>query len=125
VSQRPATLPDLLPNGAQAVVTRDKLKHYSLAADHEDGGGDKARLWRAIGGYELHHAAQLQTAIRLAAKQARVTGWRLNRDGSASWQTRTQIPALNGRLIWIQVRWRTTVVGTAPRLTSAWPEITA
>ena len=123
MSERPATLPKYLPNGRHAVVQRDKIRHYCLSMDSEEGA-HKARLWKAVAGFEAGHAAELQATLIAAADRAEVNGWRLNRDGSASWQTRMTIRGRNGQHVTVQARWRTLVVGNAPRLTTAWPEKT-
>ena len=90
MSQRPTTLPRLLPNGAQAVVPRDKIRHYCLSRE-QGQGQHKARIWLAVAGFGQEDAVRLQTALRRAAREAEVLGWKLNGDGSASWQTRLEI----------------------------------
>ncbi len=102
-------------------MTRDKLRDYCLSTDH-DIGQHKARIWRSVAGFHRGNVSRMQEAIRAAAPTAEVLGWKLNNDGSASWRTRMAIQGANGSRVWIQARWRTTVPGNAPRLTSTWPE---
>ena len=75
-----------------------------------------------MGGYHEGAIEHLQGQLRGGARRAEVTRSLLNPDGSATWSTRLEIRAINGRILTVQARWRVTVQGFAPRLISAWPE---
>lgn len=115
----PERLPERLPQGAGAVVKRDKALRYLLDPGHEDGGA-KARRFREALGYRREDFERLREDLRLAAASGAVVGCRPARLSGLTWTVDLQVTGPNGRTATVRSLWHSLAPGATPRLTSAW-----
>jgi hypothetical protein len=57
-----------LPNPEQAIIPEVKLSGYCLNPEHEEGGSDKARVFRSALGLGQENADELKSALIQAAQ---------------------------------------------------------
>lgn len=117
----PDPLPERLPEAASAVVTRDKALRYLLDPRHETGA-HKARRFREVLGYTRADAERLRGDLAAAAPGGRVVSCRPGPFAGLTFAVRVRLTGPSGRSAEVRTNWRVLAPGTAPRLTSAWPE---
>ena len=61
-----------LPNGSQAIIDLSKITDYCLSLTHLRGR-HKARVFKSVLGMTAEHAAELRTALALAARESDAT----------------------------------------------------
>lgn len=117
----PDRLPERLVQGDDAIVKRDKVIRYLLDPDHAEGG-HKARRWSEVFGDTRARSETLREDLRAGAAEGMVVGCRLARPSGLTWTVVLTITGPNGHTGKVRSNWYTLAPGTAPRLTSAWPD---
>lgn len=115
----PDRLPERLPQGADAVVKRDKSLRYILDPNHPDGE-HKARRFREVLGYTRAHSETLREDIRVAAATGKVVSCRLAKPTGLTWGVELALTGPNGHTAVVRSNWHTLAPGAAPRFTTAW-----
>lgn len=117
----PDPLPERLPQGANAVVKRDKIRDYLLNPDHPVGR-HKARRWLEIFGYTRAHSEELREDLRAGAAAGAVVSCRSAQPSGLTWTVVLTVTGPNGHTGPVRSNWHTLAPGAAPRLTTAWPD---
>ena len=103
-------------------MQRSKIRDYILNPKSPDGR-HKARVFRSVLGYERADAERLVADIKAAVLVGTPTGWRLHPDGAARWTVVFPLTGPNGRTHTVTSGWRVVCIGNAPRLLTAYVNV--
>lgn len=109
--------------GDQAFVKRSRVRDYLLNPDHPDGR-HKARMWERVFGVRRVHSEDLRVALQRMGTEGRVMNVRDAPSGrpATTWTTVCDYTGPNRHTGLVRAQWFIRVPGTAPSLTSAWPD---
>lgn len=106
-----------LPNAERAYVQAAKLRDYSLNPDHPRGAA-KARLFRAVLGFERDDWSALAAELVAGVATAPIVGSRSRPDGTV-YAVLVAVRGRNGQVADVTTAWQLDADG-APRLVSAY-----
>ncbi|GAC1446764.1 MAG: hypothetical protein NVSMB56_08540 [Pyrinomonadaceae bacterium] len=107
-----------LPNAENAVVPIEKLRDYCLNPYHDEGGSDKARVFRATLGFTQTDAEMLRQMILEAARRYDATSGKMFSHGQM-YTLAFEAQGLNG-MVTIRTAWIVERDTDFPRLVTSY-----